>query len=93
MRRATLLAVTLFLFSALVRPVIAQTGPLFDVRQNGAAGNGVALDTSSINKTIEACAAAWRRHSLLSGRHLFIRHDSAEEQRDSLARLGSDRRG
>lgn len=58
MRRATLLAVTLSLFSALVRPVIVQTGPLFDVRQNGAAGNGVALDTFSINKTIESCAAA-----------------------------------
>lgn len=32
--------------------------PLFDVRQYGAVGDGKALDTAAVNRTIEACSAA-----------------------------------
>jgi hypothetical protein len=38
--------------------VFGQGRPLFDVKQFGAAGNGVALDTASINRAVDACAAA-----------------------------------
>jgi len=34
------------------------TRPIFDVREQGAIGDGKTLDTAAINKTIEACAAA-----------------------------------
>lgn len=37
---------------------LAQPPNAFDVRRHGAVGDGVALDTGAINKTIEACAAA-----------------------------------
>ena len=38
--------------------VLAQPPISFDVKRYGAAGNGTTLDTSAINKTIEACGAA-----------------------------------
>jgi hypothetical protein len=42
----------------LPRSGLAQPPVSFDVKRYGAAGNGTTLDTSAINKTIEACGAA-----------------------------------
>jgi hypothetical protein len=57
MHRRTLAAL-LFLILGAAQAVRAQAAPFFNVRQFGAAGNGVAVDTNSINKAIDACAAA-----------------------------------
>ena len=37
---------------------LSQSPPFCDVRQYGAAGDGLNLDTSAINKAIEACGSA-----------------------------------
>src|SRR5205085_11130344 len=46
----------LVLLASAVAP--AQPAALFNVKQYGAAGDGVALDTSDINAAMSACAAA-----------------------------------
>ena len=37
---------------------LSQSPPFYDVRQYDAAGDGLNLDTSAINKAIEACGSA-----------------------------------
>ena len=53
------------------RCALSQSPPFCDVRQYGAAGDGLNLDTSAINKAIEACGSAGGGQVLLPpGRYL-----------------------
>ena len=54
------LTLTVFFLVSLspARCALSQSPPFCDVRQYGAAGDGLNLDTSAINKAIEACGSA-----------------------------------
>ncbi len=51
-------AIAVLVLSAAAGLGFAQPNPGFNVKDYGAAGNGVRLDTESINKAVQACAAA-----------------------------------
>jgi hypothetical protein len=68
---STLAAAMLTLGAGLPAAFAASAGGVFNVRDEGAAGDGVTLDTAAINRAVEACAQAGGGQVLLPpGRYL-----------------------